>query len=272
MEFGTQAFFDRLYQGVSDGDVQIYEELDRVVTGSVGGMVASKIPMADREDILQEIKLTVWKHLAAFLRKSVERTPAQRDAWLRQVTQSKINDYFRARCFCSDDPDDEAPHWSSKEQSLEDYQADRSETASSAEEALMAKLRNKDDQQTCDNLMAHVCALNISPERIIAFFYNAVILPLSAGEKRKKGDPTALLKALSGKELQDLADQMKHDLALLFGRPVPDWVFAPLDNKIEACPKRVFSMSGREITVVSSRTRLSLCNHRDKILGGICDE
>ncbi len=269
MEFGSQAFFDRLYQGVSDGDVTIYEELDRVISRAAGGLVASKIPSADRNDVLQEVKLTVCKKITSFLRDSAENTPAQRNAWLVKIVQSKINDYYRKHFFRNtEDPTGDTPRWSPKEQSLEDYQADQHGTASSPEEVMLEKMRNKTIQDTCDNLMAHVCSLNLSPERIIAFFYNAVIFPLSAEKRRKKGDPTALLEALMGKELNQLSMQMKSDLSQLFGRKVPDWVFAPLDNKIEICPDKRFSMTQREITVVSSRTRSSLNKHRDKILGG----
>lgn len=269
MEFGSQAFFDRLYQGVSDGDVMIYEELDRVISRAAGGLVASKIPSADRNDVLQEVKLTVCKKITSFLRDSAENTPAQRNAWLVKIVQSKINDYYRKHFFRNtEDPTGDTPRWSPKEQSLEDYQADQHGTASSPEEVMLEKMRNKTIQDTCDNLMAHVCSLNLSPERIIAFFYNAVIFPLSAEKRRKKGDPTALLEALMGKELNQLSMQMKSDLSQLFGREVPDWVFAPLDNKIETCPDKRFSMTQREITVVSSRTRSSLNKHRDKILGG----
>ncbi|HIW93049.1 MAG TPA: hypothetical protein H9868_00755, partial [Candidatus Flavonifractor merdipullorum] len=112
MEFGSQAFFDRLYQGVSDGDVTIYEELDRVISRAAGGLVASKIPSADRNDVLQEVKLTVCKKITSFLRDSAENTPAQRNAWLVKIVQSKINDYYRKHFFRNtEDPTGDTPRW-----------------------------------------------------------------------------------------------------------------------------------------------------------------
>lgn len=283
MEFGSETFFERLRQGVAQGDPDVYLELDRAVERSVRALVASKIPYAEREDVMQEIKLTVYRKLVGFLKRSAEYSPAQRNAWLQLVARSRINDYFRKNYFRLSPEEEERlrsqfqtqekqEKWYPKFSSLDDQEMEGLTASSTPEENLLSKLRNQEDQNRCDRLIAYICGLRLPPERIVAFFYNVILLPLSAGDGRKKGDPTQIADMLAGRPLEELVREMERDLSRLFGRDFPDWVFSPLEDKLAADPRQVFRMNKREISVVSSRTRISLCKNREKILGGICDE
>ncbi len=282
MEFGSETFFERLRQGVSAGDPDVYLELDQAVERSVRATVANKIPLSEREDVMQEIKLTVYRKLVSFLKRSAEYSPAQRNAWLRAVAKSRINDYYRKN-YLRLSPEEEEEwrsvfhiseeeQWRPKFPPLDEEDVVNIADPSTPEENLLSKLRNQEVQNRCDQLIAYVCGLRLPPERIVAFFYNVILVPLSANDGRKKGDPTQIADMLAGRPLEELVRQMKRDLSHLFGRRFPDWVFSPLEEKLSGAQGQVFHMNKREISVVSSRTRVSLCKNREKILGGICDE
>lgn len=270
MEFGYDTFFERLRQGVAQGDPDVYLELDRVVERSVAGMVAHKIPVSDREDVMQEIKLTVYRNLVKFLKRSADYSPAQRNAWLRLVAKSRINDYYRKNYLFL--PPDQDASALPKFQSMDDEDVRLIASPFTPEHGLLNKSHNNENQDLCDRLIAYICGLRLSPERIVAFFYNAILIPLSANDSRKKGDPTWVVRNFSGRPLEELVRELKRDLSQFFGRDIPDWVFSPLEEKLDACPPQAFQMNEREISVLSSRTRTNLRQHRETILGGICDE
>lgn len=64
MEFGTQEFFDRLKAGVTAGDPDVYAELNNTVERSIRYLVRAKVEPTDVDDVLQEIKLTVWQRMS----------------------------------------------------------------------------------------------------------------------------------------------------------------------------------------------------------------
>ena len=93
MEFGSQNFFNRLKAGVTAGDPDVYVDLNDMVDRSVRYLVSAQVNASDVEDVLQEIKITVWRQMSFFLQSSADNTPSQRNAWLIKVTKSRINDF-----------------------------------------------------------------------------------------------------------------------------------------------------------------------------------
>lgn len=271
MEFGTQDFFDRLRAGAAAGDADIYAELNVVIDRSLKGYVSGKVSPEDVGDVLQEIKLTVWKRLADFLLSSENCLPAQREAWLFRVAKSKVTDYYRRHsCRAGEIREDGERGWVPRTVTIENY-LDRLTAEGTPEGDFIAEAEREIDRKKCERLIEFVCGINTTPERIIAFLYNSVILPASKNNK-KRGSPQAVVQALSGKKLSEIRVLLSEDMNRVFDRTLPEEIYRELDRKLLERGEDTFGLAALRITLVSNNIKTSAVNNSHRILGGCGDD
>ena len=261
MEFGTQAFFERLKAGIASGSQEFYDELDAAVERSIGHMVRSKIQYPDSDDVMQNIKTEVWLRMSMFLNSSECRLPAQRNAWLKKVAVSKINDFYRKSGPQKEVPLEEAP--------------DGDATAGRPSESLLLREAERlINYRRCCRAISHICSLDMTPDRLLAVLYNGIIIPLStAGEDKKKGAPAVLVRHFSGRPLSEMRAALWKALRCLLTSAPPETLLAPLDRKLQSgWADTPFRLTAREITLVTNRAKDSVRKHREQIMGGTLDE
>lgn len=261
MEFGTQAFFERLKAGASSGDQEFYNDLDATVERSIGHMVRSKIQYPDSDDVMQNIKTEVWLRMSMFLNSSECRLPAQRNAWLKKVAASKINDFYRK-------------HNMKNEVSLEEAPDGVAASGRSSESPLLLEAERLINYRRCCRAISHICSLDMTPDRLLAVLYNGIIIPLSSGgADKKKGAPAALVRHFSGRPLSELRATLWKALCCLFTSAPSEALLAPLDRKLQnGWADAPFQLTPREITLVTNRAKGSVKKHREQIMGGTLDE
>ena len=263
MEFGSQNFFNRLKAGVTAGDPDVYVDLNDMVDRSVRYLVSAQVNASDVEDVLQEIKITVWRQMSFFLQSSADNTPSQRNAWLIKVTKSRINDFRRK-------------NYVNRPQQLEDGDTSGGGTPPEPHPDLSSLLTAEQqiNYERCCRAISHICNLDMAPDRLLACLYNGVLIPAaSTGGARKKGDPSAILRRFSGQPLSALRAALWRELRQLLILPPPEGLLAPLDRKLAGgAADTPFQLTARETTLVTSRSRSSVKKSRNEILGGTLDE
>ncbi|WP_294551572.1 hypothetical protein [uncultured Pseudoflavonifractor sp.] len=261
MEFGTQAFFERLKAGIASGDQEFYNELDTTVERSIGHMVRSKIQYPDSDDVMQNIKTEVWLRISMFLNSSECSLPAQRNAWLKKVAASKISDFYRKRSL-------------KQEVSLEETTDGGPSSGRPSESLLLREADRLINYRRCCRAISHICNLDMTPDRLLAVLYNGIIIPLSsAGADKKKGAPAALVRHFSGRPLSELRSTLWKALCFLFTSAPPESLLEPLDRKLQdGWADAPFRLTPREITLVTNRVKGSVKKHREQIMGGTLDE
>ena len=262
MEFGTQEFFDRLKAGVTAGDPDVYAELNNTVERSIRYLVRTKVEPTDVDDVLQEIKLTVWQRMSFFLTSSENNAPSQRNAWLIKVANSRINDFLNKN------------YKNRPQQFGEDEPTSGGTTPPGPVPPTLVGAEQLANYERCCRAISHICNLAMEPDRILACLYNGILIPaMSSGDARKKGDPEAIVRRFSGRPLSELRDALWQELRWLFVLPPPEDLLAPLDRKLQGgAGDRPFLLTKREITLVTSRSRKSVQKSRNEILGGTLDE
>lgn len=261
MEFGAQEFFNRLKDGMSKGDQVVYEELNSVVNRSVRNLVRSRVRFSDVDEVIQEIQCSVWVHMSFFLESSENNAPAQRNAWLIKIANSRINDFLNK-------------NYKNECLPLEDVGSLGGGPAPGPTPPTPVDEEEQANFERCCRIVSYICSLDMAPDRILACLYNALLIPAMArGNARKKGDPEAIVRRFSGRPLSEFRDFLWKELRFLFRLPMPEDVLAPLDRKLVAgAGNKPFRLTTREITLVSSRARKSLQKKCDEIMGGTLDE
>ena len=261
MEFGSQNFFNRLKAGVTAGDPDVYVDLNDMVDRSVRYLVSAQVNASDVEDVLQEIKITVWRQMSFFLQSSADNTPSQRNAWLKKVAASKISDFYRKRSL-------------KQEVSLEETTDGGPSSGRPSESLLLREADRLINYRRCCRAISHICNLDMTPDRLLAVLYNGIIIPLSsAGADKKKGAPAALVRHFSGRPLSELRSTLWKALCFLFTSAPPESLLEPLDRKLQdGWADAPFRLTPREITLVTNRVKGSVKKHREQILGGTLDE
>lgn len=262
MEFGNQEFFDRLKAGVTAGDQDVYVELNNVVSRSVRNLVRAKVKPQDVDDVLQNIQVSVWRHLTPFLQSSENNTPAQRNAWLIVLAKSRINDFLNA-------------NYKNRPQQFDEGESSGKGTGNPGPTPPFpvdpVQLAN---YELCCRAISYVCRLNMTPDRLLSCIYNGLVIPAAfKGHARKKGNPKLVVHLFAGRPLSQFRAALWQALNTLLILPPPEDLLAPLDQKLQGgAGDEPFQLTAREITVVTNRMRKALQKDRDKILGGTLDE
>ncbi len=92
----------RLVRQARDGDESAFGRLYQRYAGIVHGLLLSRVPRADVDDLVQEVFLAAWNRLAAL------RDPAAFGGWLATIARHRAIDYHRAGVEVEELPQDMA--------------------------------------------------------------------------------------------------------------------------------------------------------------------
>lgn len=94
MEFGSEKIFSVISKCVETGNVEKYNELCSVILKDTQMLLRKKgVHPQLRDDIAQDVCISVLNHLVDFYSESVNKNSNQRNAWLGRIVINKVNDY-----------------------------------------------------------------------------------------------------------------------------------------------------------------------------------
>lgn len=241
MEFGSQQVFDYIKYNLSNAKNELwYDRLYAVVKGDVMGILSAyKLQKSDKDDIVQEVKLSVTLHLVQFVCDSEYKTKEQRNAWLRTIAKRKVMDFFRKK-------------YKSLEDSIEDVTLNlEKEKKYLSCDDIEKKLKENATETKLVRALSVLFSINTSPEKIIAFVFNRIIG--TTENSRKNGSPKEITDKFNGIEIQNMFEIMKQELQGLVSFEIPSSVYLPLIKKIEHATEQgkvkiLFTLSPRGIT------------------------
>ena len=253
MKFGTDEFFEYIKDNLDvDKSSEFYIVLYKTVKKDVGGILYnSGIKYPDDEEILQDIQLAVTMGLVPFALSSDCNTEAQRNAWLKRIAKNKISDYYRKK------------YRKLMDEVLSLYGVDETPVI---DEAIEALLNNR--QEDIVSLISFVCSLNTTPDKMMAFFLNKMVLFYIKGNFN--GDPTFISERFNGKLLRKMFIVVKRELSYLFTFDIPDNVYESLEKKLQAKEfyNSRFDLTPHAISECSSWILKKVRDSKNGLLGG----
>lgn len=105
----------RLVEAARDGNAAAFDDLYRRYRRLVHGVLLSRVPSADVEDLVQDVFLQAWRQLRAL------RTPAAFGGWLVTMARHRAIDHLRTRP--ATEPLADAGHAASADEDLRAAQA-----------------------------------------------------------------------------------------------------------------------------------------------------
>ena len=110
--------------------------------------------------------------------------------------------------------------------------------------------------------LQNACSLNLDPDRLMAFIYSSIIIPLELGKMNvdtRTGKPTAASRKLKGKKLGEVFDGMKTDLDTSLEKDLPDSIYSKLEKRLDKVVEgakerdKIFNMTAAKISDASHR-------------------
>lgn len=253
MNWGTEATYQMVKTAVTEG--ANYNSIFAVVKEDVKPLVTARsVPEHEREDVLQEIYITVLQRLAPYVKNSAALSPAQRNSWLRTLAERRIADfwrgYYREEREVVDTGDASVSRLRKVSLSLFDGE-DGEERDIPQEQQEFVRLEEEDPQRLY-RLLTLLFSIRTTPDKLLAFIFNKIILADYAGIVKNK--TTAIATRLKGKKLGVIYAAVKIELPRTLDVAIPDEVFAPLRDKLAeekdgiAYYERTFDLSPRAIT------------------------
>ena len=259
MRFGSNEIFGRICAMVTDPEsAGQYEQLYEIVRDDTLAVIRrDTLSPEEREDIVQNVELAVFRGLVRFVDTYADCTEEERNRYLRRIIANKRNDclaeQYRGKHYCSYDGDD-APVLA-QEGSMED--------------AVMNEMQLR--QELFQSIRA-VCSLRTTPDKIIAFLLNKLTAVLDSGGRN--GTPAVLSRRLSGYTQKRVAEMTVRELERLMGCQIPKEVVWPLFAKLkERTPEGLrgdlpFRLTPRDITDSSSWIASKMRKQKETIIGG----
>ncbi|MBQ4563056.1 MAG: hypothetical protein IJA58_01085 [Lachnospiraceae bacterium] len=259
MKFGSQEIFNQICAMITDPDSSSdYEMLyETVRTDTLALIRRDTFSEDEREDIVQNVELAVFRGLVRFAERFAEKSPEERNKFLCGIVYRKRADclaqQYRAKNFVSYDVDD-APEIASDEL---------------LEERFMDRMQLRQDML---NSIYEVCSLRTTPDKIIAFFFNK--LSAALGASGKNGSPAEVRRMLAECTQRQAANAAVRELEHLMGCRIPKKIVAPLYSKLaEVTAEGVrgdlpFTLTVRDITDSSSWISSKMRKQKESILGG----
>ena len=259
MKFGSQRVFDQMIAMLSDPDsVADYQELYEVVRADTLALIRrDTFTEEEREDIVQNVELAVFRGLVRFAERFAEKSPEERNRYLCGIIYRKRADamaeQYSAKNLVSYDTDD-APEYTDGEW---------------FEETLMDKVQLRHNLM---NSIYEVCSLRTTPDKIIAFFFNKLSAVL--GASGKNGSPAEVCRLLSQYNQRAAAEMAIREVEHLMGYRIPKKFIMPLYEKLEEMTSEgvrgelPFTLSVRDITDSSSWISSKMRRQKEAIMGG----
>jgi DNA-directed RNA polymerase specialized sigma24 family protein len=241
MTFGNDETFALIEKALFQSEAAGYDDVLSIVYKDAKTIVnqnCRNICKADREDILQEVVLTVFKRLSQFYQESQNYSPAQRNSWLRTVISSKTRDFLRAQ----------------KRQIEASVFVD--EMRPDLDNRIEKKYIMRDELLTS---LQKVFQIQTTAQKLLAFVYNRLLYRTASDN----GSPQSIIATFQGKRIIDIYECMVSDLSHFLQCEIPVDYLEPLRRKIEGCPNEIFCLSPRTITDSSNWIAKKLKELRD---------
>ena len=252
MQFGSNENYNRIKKAIVASDTTIFDDVFRIIDSDLAFMKRYPDISNVFDDIMQEIKLSIWKNINRYISNSENKHPNQRNAWLLKVAYYKMCDHFRKHNKKIDEITDS--EWHIFKGELKSRFDDFIDPNLVVENVLVANYDQSQMRTNIFEIIKNVCCLNNSPESIIVFFFNKIIIPLKKGTL--SGSPRKVQEFLSGKTVVELFDILKQELEITLNCDIPSNVFIGLDSKINENPKyneMVLCMDNNKISDISYR-------------------
>ena len=234
MKFGSDEFFNKLYNKVSSGKQEnsdIYDELCYVIENDVRPKIYQKLKdNYDTEEVLQDVYLSVYKGLVKFLLTSRDKLPEQRQAWLNRIVDRKVIDFqdkLNEKIYVIDENNERIrkfiPHVAVY---LDDDSKPEDGTVAdiSAENVFFGKYAN----DILVMRLHHLFSINTSLDRLVGYCYSKIIIPLwekDSFTEKASGKPKDTSNMLDGINMALLIERMEGDLSDAVQRTLPDELF-----------------------------------------------
>ncbi len=253
--FGNEQYYQILKAGIAGGDAAVINQLFADINAWARPRAIQWGGLQDADDILMELDCRVLTHIAAFLRQSDSKTPAQRQAWLKTLLQRTCYDHVdlnrfgatyrtrKARAQRGEEVEDTALT------SLESWQESGGDLAAplTPEEELLIQEGN----DLLNGIIRTACSLRVGPAEVLTFLYHNLVFFLE-GESEKKGNPARTAQRLGGKTLGHLRDKLPVALYAVSGYAVPEEAFSLLDQKLTGHREEVYTFEAAKISALTS--------------------
>lgn len=265
--FGEESYYQMLKQGILTGDDKVMDRLLQDVNRYARPKAVQWVGQDDAEDVLMELDCQLLTHIATFLRQSEDKTPYQRQSWLKTLINRTIYDYLDRNRFGESyrtrknqqeqGKDGDAPVLTS----LESWQEQGGDLADAL--SLEDQYLQKEESEVLNDIVETACGLRIGPAEILTFLYHNVVFFLE-GESEKKGLPSQTASRLDGKTLGELRDQLPAALEEAAGCPVSREAFRGLDEKLKGHRDDIYTFNAAKISASSSYSKRRVAEERKK--------
>ncbi len=265
--FGEESYYQQLKQGVLNGDDAVMSRLLTDVNRYARPKAIQWVGPQEAEDVLMELDCQVLTHIAGFLRQSDDKTPYQRQAWLKTLLQRTLYDYVDRNHFGETYRTRKNREAQGQEvqttslTSLESWQEQGGDLTDSV--TLEEQVLQRGESQVLNEIIETACALRVGPAEVLTFLYHNVVFFLE-GDSEKKGVPAQTAQRLEGKTLGELRDRLPAALERASGHAVPAGAFAALDQKLEGRRDEIYTFNAAKISASASYSKRRVAEKRRK--------
>lgn len=211
MNFGNQPTFDYVRNMISKPNSEVYYPyVYKIVRGDCACLLSRvNLPLEDKEDIIQDVQLSLFPKLVWYVENFADSSEAQRNACLKTILNRRLND-FLARKY---------KHKGVTSYDVEDFPME----LCGVQDTMLSSMSNRDEVQQA---LRQVCSMDMPPQQTIAFLYAKSTTLLAKGGKNSK--PALVAKALEGLPLEEAARIAIQQMREACPFPLEANVFAPL--------------------------------------------
>lgn len=265
LQFGNDLFYLKLQKEIplANVDSRIYYELYSNIENDVKPRLLCARDLADEYgDLLNEIVFSVIKGLPRFLHnpdffsmseeqiQECQRTnpdfvppEIRRQKWLDTIVDRRISDFRKKKIkeqkwLDYEEGENEAAYYSNTgghldSDSEDNYQLNGTLYEKAWRDNPENKTIQKEPSDALVDRLIRLFEINTKPERIIGFVYSVIIIPLAMSKEEKGGRPHIAESMLQGCRMYDLFCDMKKDLNTVLDKNLPEYIFKPLEDRIE---------------------------------------
>lgn len=265
--FGNEQYYQSLKRGILAGDETVMAQLLNDVNSYARPKVLTWVGADDADDVLMELDCRLLTHIASYLNQSDDKTPYQRQAWLKTLLNHTLYDYLDQSRFGESYRTRKQHEAEGKTAvtappvSLEAWRESGGDLADvdSPEEDYL----RHEESEVLNEIIESVCALRIGPAEVLTFLYHNVVFFLE-GESEKKGYPAQTARRLEGKTLGELRDRLPDELERAAGCAVSPEVFSGLDQKLIGHRDDIYTFDAGKISASSSYSKKRVNERRKK--------